>query len=131
MDSLVSVMSAPTRTSVVSVVLETNKTLEVSTDNSTSVAALLEAVSVPTPSRDVSDPSAAPVVSKESTRTLAQEVPDLTPSVDNSSMLDFKPLADLTEESEASAVDKPSQVVPPRLPSLVLIRDNSSVEEAV
>merc|ERR1712010_105017 len=68
--------------------------------------------------------------SVDSTRTSAQEVPDLTPSVETSSLLALLPPADLTDPSRASAVDKPSQVVNARPPLSVFLRDNSSVEAA-
>jgi len=85
---------------------------------------------VETQSRDVSDPSAALVASVDSTRTFPQEVLDLTKSVEHSSLMASRPQADLTDPPELSDVDKPSQVVKPRLPLLVSRRDNSSVQLA-
>ena len=129
-DSVVSVTSAPTRTSVVSVVLDKRPREEVSTADSTSVAPLSVVASVPTPPLDVSTPSAVPVVSVDSTRTSPQEVPDSNNSVEPSSLLALMPPADLTDLSRDSAAARLSQVVKPRHPSSVSRRDNSSARRA-
>ena len=129
-DSVDSVTSAPTRTSVVSVVLDKRPRELVLTADSTSVAPLSVVASVPTPPLDVSTPSAAPVVSVDSTRTSPQEVTDSNKSVVNSSLLASMPPADLTDLSRDSAAARLSQVVPPRHPSSVSRRVNSSVREA-
>ena len=126
-DFAVSVMSVPTRTSAVSVVLDKRPGKLASTADSTSVAALSEVASVLTPLLDVLTPSARPVVSVDSTRTLPQEVRDSNRSETNSSKLALMPPADLTDPSRDSAAARLSQVVPARLPSLVSKRDNSSV----
>merc|ERR1712223_673459 len=126
-DFAVSVMSVPTRTSAVSVVLDKRPRELASTAYSTSVAALSEVASVLTPLLDVLTPSAATVVSVDSTRTLPQEVRDSNSSETISSKLALMPPADLTDLSRDSAAARPSQVAPARLPSLVSKRDNSSV----
>merc|ERR1712223_1612593 len=111
----------------VSVVLDKRPGKLASTADSTSVAALSEVASVLTPLLDVLTPSARPVVSVDSTRTLPQEVRDSNRSETNSSKLALMPPADLTDPSRDSAAARLSQVVPARLPSLVSKRDNSSV----
>merc|ERR1739844_672233 len=123
-------MSAPTRTSVVSVVLDKRPRESVSTADSTSVAPLSVVASVPTPPLDVSTHSAVPVVSVDSTRTLTQEVTDSPTSVVNSSLPALMPPADLTDLSRDSAAARPSQVVPARHPLLVSRRVNLSVSRA-
>merc|ERR1712051_697276 len=128
--SVASVMSAPTRTSVVSVVLDKRPRESASTADSTSVAPLSVVASVPTPPLDVSTHSAVPVVSVDSTRTLTQEVTDSPTSVVNSSLPALMPPADLTDLSRDSAAARPSQVVPARHPLSVSRRVNLSVSRA-
>merc|ERR1712223_2341833 len=111
----------------VSVVLDKRPGKLASTADSTSVAALSEVASVLTPLLDVLTPSARPVVSVDSTRTLPQEVRDSNRSETNSSKLALMPPADLTDPSRDSAAARLSQVAPARLPSLVSKRDTSSV----
>ena len=129
-DFSVSEISAPTRTSVDFVVLDKRPLSAVSTAHSTSVAAPLEVASVATLPLDVFDPSAAPVVSADSTRTLPQEVKDFSNSVAASSLLALM-AADPTSAFRDSAAARPSQVVNARHPLSVSKRDNSSVRRAI